>query len=310
MKYFILLIMIFFSTSTLALECHKDSISGSTSELVNIGSVKIPNDVPDGTIVWRSEVLTNNFVCWSTTSKTDEYVYIYTYPEVSGSAAMPEGVAFGIIYDGVDLGTNSDKTQTSLYFTKSEKGSKYAKTLTMSYQIYIKKTANLSSSIVFDTDEIAVFQLDGVGGINNNAGLNYRYTLTGLTNFVALECSANIPEVTDVDFGELKPWNSTGSVITRKDFSLAVSRTCDAPFSLDALFTPTGTVVNNDSVDLGNGALLKIYDPDTGNYLVFNDLTDFVDLTTSKSQTKTYQAVLVSNGEAKTGEFESDIIFT
>lgn len=52
---------------------------------------------------------------------------------------MPEGVAFGIIYDGVDLGTNSDKTQTSLYFTKSEKGSKYAKTLTMSYQIYIKK---------------------------------------------------------------------------------------------------------------------------------------------------------------------------
>ncbi|MCV4932496.1 fimbrial protein, partial [Escherichia coli] len=84
---------------------------------------------------------------------------------------MPEGVAFGIIYDGVDLGTNSDKTQTSLYFTKSEKGSKYAKTLTMSYQIYIKKTANLSSSIVFDTDEIAVFQLDGVGGINNNAGL-------------------------------------------------------------------------------------------------------------------------------------------
>ncbi|MDM7399845.1 hypothetical protein QUE20_27015, partial [Klebsiella pneumoniae] len=77
MKYFILLIMIFFSTSTLALECHKDSISGSTSELVNIGSVKIPNDVPDGTIVWRSEVLTNNFVCWSTTSKTDEYVYIY-----------------------------------------------------------------------------------------------------------------------------------------------------------------------------------------------------------------------------------------
>ncbi|HDZ2106011.1 TPA: hypothetical protein RR003_004990, partial [Klebsiella pneumoniae] len=87
-------------------------------------------------------------------------------------------------------------------------------------------------------------------------------------------------------------------------------RTCDAPFSLDALFTPTGTVVNNDSVDLGNGALLKIYDPDTGNYLVFNDLTDFVDLTTSKSQTKTYQAVLVSNGEAKTGEFESDIIFT
>ena len=43
----------------------------------------------------------------------------------------------------------------------------------MSYQIYIKKTANLSSSIVFDTDEIS-FQPDGVGGINN-AGLNYRY---------------------------------------------------------------------------------------------------------------------------------------
>ncbi len=133
---------------------------------------------------------------------------------------MPEGVAFGIIYDGVDLGTNSDKTQTSLYFTKSEKGSKYAKTLTMSYQIYIKKTANLSSSIVFDTDEIAVFQLDGVGGINNNAGLNYRYTLTGLTNFVALECSANIPEVTDVDFGELKPRTARALLLPERTFHL------------------------------------------------------------------------------------------
>lgn len=80
--------MIFFSTSTLALECHKDSISGSTSELVNIGSVKIPNDVPDGTIVWRSEVLTNNFVCWSTTSKTDEYVYIYTRKSVAARQCL------------------------------------------------------------------------------------------------------------------------------------------------------------------------------------------------------------------------------
>ncbi|MEQ0461807.1 hypothetical protein ABLV74_26140, partial [Klebsiella sp. JB_Kp027] len=63
-------------------------------------------------------------------------------------------------------------------------------------------------------------------------------------------------------------------------------------------------------LQLSKSSIYSTKPPDTGNYLVFNDLTDFVDLTTSKSQTKTYQAVLVSNGEAKTGEFESDIIFT
>ncbi|MGX9742703.1 fimbrial protein [Pseudocitrobacter corydidari] len=307
---FVSLMLLFTSSSVMALECHKDSISGSTSERVNIGSVKIPNDVPDGTIVWRSEVMTSDFHCWSTTSKTDEYVYIYTFPVVSSSAVMPDGIKFGIIYDGQGLGTDSDKTQTSLYFEKKDKGSSKSKVLTMSYQVYIQKTGNLSSSILFDTDEVAVFQLDGVGGINNNDGVNYRYTLTGLTNLVALECSAHIPEVTDVDFGELRPWNSTGSVVARQDFSLAVSRSCDAPFSLDALFAPTGTVVDHDSVDLGNGALLKIYDPDIGEYLMFNSLTEFVDLTTVKSKTKSYQAVLVSNGESVPGEFESDIIFT
>ncbi|WP_058910668.1 fimbrial protein [Entomohabitans teleogrylli] len=310
-KLFVIFMALMFCaalTPAQALECHQGSATGTTSEKVNIGNVKIPRDVPDGTIVWRSEVQTNTFVCWSTTTKYEEYVYIYTYPRVDTSAVMPPGIKFGIIYNGIDLGTESTKTQTDLFFEKKE-STKNKKQMTMSYQVYIQKTGPLNNEIVFNTDEVAVFQLDGANDINNKEGKNYRYTLTGLSNLMALACSASIPEVTEVDFGELKPWDSVGQELVRRDFSIPVSRNCDAPFALDAIFTPTGNLQGSNGADLGNGAVLKLYDSGFNEFIDFNKKRDFADLTVDRNVTRKFQAVLFSNGQATPGAFETDIIF-
>ena len=72
-----------------------------------------------------------------------------------------------------------------------------------------------------------------------------------------------------------------------------------------------GTVVNNDSVDTGQWCIAENIRSDTGNYLVFNDLTDFVDSDNFESQTKNLtRSCLPVAWKQNRAEFESDIIFT
>lgn len=286
-----------------ALECHLNDSDGITEESEDIGQLAIPTNLPVGSILWKSDVMTRAVFCWSRLSK-GESVYFYSDPD---SASAENGLEFGIIYNGNDLGTSPNRTITNILITKS--GVKNGVLGVVNYQLYLKKTGDISEDYN-GIPQFAVFQLDGEKGINIKPGLNYRYTVTGLDNIRVIPCGLEIPEVTDVDFGTLPPWDGKGHDIAHQTFSLHLKKSCGAPFSVDARFTSSLPLVDDSSLDLQNGASLKLYDVDSGHYIHYGHLTPMANMTTTLTHVKTYRAELIANGKSIAGPFSADVVIS
>lgn len=304
-KYILILLSTIFtiviSQPALALECHLETSKGITEEREDIGQLAIPIDLPIGSIVWRSNSLTRNVFCWSGLSK-GEPVYFYSDPD---NTSIGSGLEFGIIYNGIDLGNAPNRTITDIILTK--KGEKYGKNGNINYQIYLKKIGEIPIDYQ-GLPEFSVFQLDGEKGINKNPGKNYRFTVTGLDRIRVLPCHLEIPDVVEVDFGELLPWEGYGHELKRKPFSLELRKSCDAHFSVDARFTSSLPLVDAKSLDLNNGATLKIYDPDTSQYIHYGQFAPLANMDSALVKIKHFDAILFANGKAKLGAFSADVI--
>ncbi|CAI0926155.1 Uncharacterised protein [Serratia proteamaculans] len=121
----------------LALECHLDSENGITEESENIGALTVAADLPLGSRLWTSRIMTRSVVCWAQGSTKGEWVYFYGNPV--GDVVRP-GIGMGLIYNDADLGIvkAGSKVQTDMWRLKNkpEKGQ-------VKYQIYLQKTGEI-----------------------------------------------------------------------------------------------------------------------------------------------------------------------
>lgn len=191
------------SRGVLALECHLNGTSGPTREIEDIGALTVPANLPVGSRLWTSKIMTRNVTCWSEDSALDgEWVYFYGNP--AGHVVRP-GIGMGLIYNDADLGIvgRGSKVRTDMWRNESPKRGQ------VRFQIYLEKTGNIKEG---GNDRVAVFQLDGVGGINAFEGKNYRYVLQGMSGIKVSSCSVTIDVPREIDFGVV---SSDGSGIDR-----------------------------------------------------------------------------------------------
>ncbi|EMP7137511.1 TPA: fimbrial protein [Serratia marcescens] len=287
----------------LALECHLDSENGITDERESIGALTVTADLPIGSRLWTSRIMTRNVVCWAQGSTKGEWVYFYGNPV--GDVVRP-GIGMGLIYNDADLGIvkAGSKVQTDMWRlnNKPEKGQ-------VKYQIYLEKTGEIKEG---GNDMVAVFQLDGVGGINGTPGKNYRYILQGMSGIKVSNCSVTINVPSEIDFGII-PSSTMPGVIAARPLSVTAvkNQACgaDSKLAVALIFSSPGggLVEGNTALDLDNGTYFSIKDQERK--IAFETPVKFWDnVQSSNQQSVTYQTELSARDVLKMGVAAKSIV--
>ncbi|MEW5494355.1 fimbrial protein [Enterobacter cloacae] len=303
MKSLCIILALLVSPTVLALECHLDTSNGLTSEIEDIGSLLLPENQPVGTRLWTSVGKSRKVVCWGDGSN-GEWVYFYGNPD---GAVMKSGVGMGIIYNGIDLGLvqKGSKIVTDIY---APPGGKEVSGV-VNYQIYLEKIAGIGTG---GDNQVAIFQLDGVGGINGNPGKNYRYTLTGLSNINVTQCSVEVNVPDEINFGMVS-WLEAGERVSQKDFTIQAvknnSCTPDDNMMVSLVFSPVDSMIvtNNTGIDMGNNSVFSLRDENGG--LQFD--TPYIfwsDVSTGAMFSKTFSGEIISTGPVVAGEVSKSIV--
>lgn len=299
---FALLACLSASFSVQALECHLNTSNGITEENEDIGQLKIPATLPIGSRLWTSQPMGRDVMCWGYSSVPGgEWVYFYPNPDNRQIAA---GISMGVIYNGTDLGILNAKAQTDMFRYPNQ-----PKLGHVHYQVYLQKTGEI---IPGGASQMSVFQLDGILGINNIPGKNYRFTLTGLDKIQVIQCSASVELTTPegVDFGEIPSWRAGAGTVASKDFSVIIRKNgCSDNFSLDANFmVKSGSLVDATGLDIGNGSTMRIYDNSHPKWVKYNQFDSFADMNGKDVAEKSYTASLQASAEGQEGDFKKTLI--
>nr|WP_313259800.1 fimbrial protein [Serratia bockelmannii] len=285
-----------------ALECHLNTENGITEESEDIGRLTIPATLPVGSRLWTSKPMSRDVMCWAHSSKPKgEWVYFYPNPDNRQFAA---GISMGVIYNGQDLGLSNSRVQTDMFRTPKQRELGH-----VNYQVYLQKTGEI---IAGGASQIAVFQLDGVGGINVHPGKNYRFTLTGLDKIKVIQCAASVELSTPegVDFGEIPTWKPNAGTVASKDFSILIRKNgCSDSFALDANFmVKNGTLTDATGLNMDNGSTLRIHDNSNPKWIKYNQFDSFADMNGRDQVQKSYSASLQATGEGQEGNFRKTVI--
>jgi hypothetical protein len=288
--------------SVQALECHLDSANGITEESEDIGQLKIPATLPIGERLWTSQPMSRNVVCWGYSNvPKGEWVYFYPNPD---KKLFAPGISMGVIYNGTDLGLLTTPAQTDMFRKPNQKEMGH-----VSYQVYLQKTGEITQG---GSSQISIFQLDGVKGLNNKPGKNYRFTLTGLDKIQVIQCSASVELTTPegVNFGEVPSWRPNAGTVASKDFTVLIRKNgCSDKFSLNANFmVKSGSLVDATGLDMDNGSALRIYDNTNPKWIKYNQFDSFADMTNRDQVQKSYTASLQATAEGKEGDFHKTLI--
>ena len=287
------------SFSASALTCRPDS--GPVDEIEDIGNVTVPSKVSIGSRLWTSKELTRNVSCRSDGHK--EYVYFYGNPD---NAPVRQGVGMGIIYNGRDLGIvqNGSKVKTDIYVdgVNTTRG-------TVKFQIYLEKTGEIGSGTPFNS--IAVFQLDGEGGINAIPGSNYRYSAGGINRITVTNCSVDISVPSEIDFGYVH-WETAGQIVGSKDLIVRAVKSSECRdtdnLGIDLMFDPVGQIENDDMhFNLDNGSVLRIMDG-IKPVKFRSPVRYWENITHNKTHERTYRAEIVSTAPPLTGDYSRPIM--
>lgn len=277
--------------------------TGSVDEIEDIGKVTISSSAPIGARLWTSKEITRNVKC-SGVPNINENVYFYGNPD---NAPLRPGVGMGVIYNGMDLGivTTSTKVKTDIYVTgvKESRG-------TVRFQVYLQKTVAIGNPTPHNS--IAVFQLDGVGGINQEPNSNYRYSAGGINRINLTDCSVQLIIPNEISFGNLY-WRSKGDIVSSRNFTVRVEKSPECKSTDDAgvnlLFEPISGALENDNrhLNMNDGSILRIVESDT--ILKFREPLRFWDnISHGNSQERIYRAEIYSTGEPKVGDYSQSII--
>ncbi|KFK94087.1 MULTISPECIES: fimbrial protein [unclassified Serratia (in: enterobacteria)] len=312
----LLLTCVFSIENAYALACANAS-DGTLRYEENIGSISVPQTLANGTTVWRSENRTMRVQCWKDRPQTTaENVYFYLNPN---SATLGSGVHIGVNLGGIDIPdvTNAQKQMVPNVVVPACTGSSdyckayYSANFTINYYVYITKngsnlSGNYSGKNVFD-----VFQIDGVGGLNNVAG-NFRYAVNNMQGIRFLPCQASLLSPGTVDFGKINNAPAVvGAVAKNVGFNVDITKNCTNPMVLTALYSSSSAVYDANTRVLLNGVGLKIKNLETNNYIGYSGVESFTSLGSETSKSIPFSAEVVwLNNKPSPGTFNSTLTIT
>ncbi|MES3576042.1 hypothetical protein [Enterobacter cloacae] len=212
----------------------------------------------------------------------------------------------GIIYNGRDLGIvqTGSKEQTDIYVngTSPSKGA-------IKFQVYLQKTGDIGGGTSFKS--IAVFQLDGKGGINATPGSNYRYSAGGINNIKVTNCSVDISVPSEIDFGVVS-WDTKSQIVGTRDIVVRGIKSSECKntdkLGVDLIFDPIGNLENgNKHFNLENGSVLRLMEGVSP--VEFRSPVRFWnDVATGNIKERAYRAEILSTGAALTGDYSHSIM--
>lgn len=291
------------SVNAFALQCHLNTANGITEETVSIGQVAVPSSLPVGSRLWTSQRMVRDVVCWG--EGISEWVYFYGNPD---NGVLQNGVGLGIIYNGVDMGLvhRGSKLKTDIYVSQNETRGH------VEYQVYLQKVGPITGGVT-PWKDVAIFQLDGEGGINSTLGKNYRFILTDMDRIYTTDCSVSVMAPDYIDFGTVSSESVAGGMLASKVFTIEAkkNKSCSASerLAVDIILSPiNGALENNDtSLNMGNNSVLRF--EDDGNLIRFDSpVSLWRDISTGYEHAKLFNALLISKGVVQTGYAERSII--
>ncbi|WP_262179869.1 fimbrial protein [Pseudomonas sp. 5P_3.1_Bac2] len=280
-----------FSQNSYALSCKQNGSVRQDIVLDHEIKVSTANTAP-GALLWRSPTFTSTFQCVDDRQKPQgENAYLYWDPK-RNLAAIHNSIEIGVNYKSIDYRLTSGVREDVGPGTACRPiGGGCASparplSITVSYSVYIKATGNLppAGGRINNTGSYSVFQVDGVGGLNNNANQNFNTYISGLGNIRFISCnpivtvSANNGRV--VNFGSIPRQNAVVGKI-EKQIPFAVSADMSGPDSgqdcqgqvLEASFSSVNPVRDTNTImptsDSGFGIQLSQQDT-PGTYIPMN----------------------------------------
>ncbi|AOV97540.1 fimbrial protein [Edwardsiella hoshinae] len=238
-----LLALLGFSVSrqAFALSCregsnaHRPYPSGLLSQTIEIEQpiVLSASEFVRDRLIWRSPTFTSTFTCWDTNNHPQgEDAYIYWNPQgwlrwLDPSLAV--GVSInGVDYDGINRqegskGPNLGPATLPRYHHWYQAR---PQTVRVSYSVYIKATG-VPPPAVFRPFGIApaLFQVDGVGGLNATPDSNFRAHIRGLDRIQVIHCNPQIHVQTNggnsIHFGKLSAARARpGEIAAQQSFTI------------------------------------------------------------------------------------------
>lgn len=316
-----------FSSASWALVCKSQTDGDFLSEY--IGPVSVPDTVPDGTIIWRSQTHVVPARCWKLRDihfEEDDPIYFYGNP--AGLDAAAWGIEFGLVYRQVtawdgDWSANPAQGVSTGFVSHACPGAAddaamlpcSLATPNIAFQVVIRKRGLLPlqspSQDVYD-----VFQFDGQYGLNGGIGNpfnNFRFKLSGLQNIVGTACTIDVtvtPEPGIVDFGViqktatgLSPPNPT------KPFSLALEKKCSSAINIGATLVTANQQGLNTVLPTADSQF-GIQVRDAHNVLVpINEPFPLANFAANVSHIDVpFNATVVSLGDPQVGAFEAIVV--
>lgn len=231
-----------FSANSYALSCKDGSSIRQDIKLDREITVPTANLTP-GAVLWRSQTFTSTFTCTDTDNHPQgEQAYLYWDPLVK-MQSIHNSLEVGVTYNSIDIKpVNSFKTEIGqgTSCNRNPEGGctppAIPHTITVSYSVYIKATGNPppESGSINDNAEYAIFQVDGVGGLNTSTtDGNFRAYVSGLSNIRFISCNPQISVKGNngaiVDFGRISSNRARVGIIEKS-----------VPFTISADLTGPG----------------------------------------------------------------------
>lgn len=225
-------------------------------------TVAIPESIPSGEVVWRSEPLNVQVECAKDgLQSVEEEIFIYLNPD---NRVIGQGIRAGLTLRGADYLQGSGRISTGNFLPICHEGEDNIGNcpkvrFTLAFSVFIQKFgATPPSGVASDLLDYRFFQLGGATDTNRVLGRSLSYVINNLRGLRFVACDADLtvsPET--VEFGDVAIQQVVvGKLIATQTFSLQTSRSCDSPFSIDARFRPiTGTLQGELLVPVANDSL-------------------------------------------------------
>ncbi|EGH28068.1 hypothetical protein PSYJA_03254 [Pseudomonas syringae pv. japonica str. M301072] len=265
--------------STFAVVCTTQG-TGETEIHDDLSStVAIPESMPDGEVVWRSEPLTAQVECaregWQSEA---EEVFIYLNPE---NRLIGQGIRAGMTLQGIDHLQGSGRVGTGSYVPVCREGESTLENcpkvrFNLAFSVFIQKFgATPSSGVASDLLDYRFFQLGGATDPSLLSGRSLSYVINNLRGLRFVACDADLQVLPEtLEFGDVAIHQvAIGKVTATQTFSQLTSRSCDSPFSIDARFRPvTGNLSGELLIPVGNDSLgIRITSAVNGQLLRYNE---------------------------------------
>ncbi|OHX14197.1 hypothetical protein BI347_12280 [Chromobacterium sphagni] len=243
-----------------ALGCwNGNNSSGSVTSTLNLpGNLYVSANAPAGTIIWQSSLQSLSLYC---AQSIGENVYFWVNPK---KLTLAPGLQIGIIFNGQTYTQNSGAINSNIYVPRNGSVS-----TNLPYSIVLLKTTGAPSSGSSTVSQYPVFQLDGIGGLNAQQGINFNQMINGTVTFTpggTCDLSANGQYTINLPTVASGLFTSVGSALARNSFTISASncstgvRTATFRFSGKAdatnpvLFANTGGSAQGVAINLGSSA--------------------------------------------------------